>query len=270
MKLSIITVNLNNASGLRKTIESVVSQSYTNYEYIVIDGGSSDGSVEVIKEFADRIVYWASEPDGGIYNAMNKGIKKANGEYCHFLNSGDFLHSFETIEEVFKLSDESDIIYGDVILTQQDLEKKWVQKHPDDLTFLTFYMGGICHQAAFIKRKLFEDHGLYDESYKIMSDWEFFINAIILSNATYKHINLIVSVYSRDGFGNQNTETGIVESKQVLDRKFPGLVLKDYELYKNHYSDLQALVGIKKFRLSFFLFKALRKTTRIYRKWFQK
>ena len=87
MKLSIITINLNNAAGLRKTIQSVVNQTYIDFEYIIIDGFSSDGSIEVIKEYADRINYWVSEPDRGIYNAMNKGILKTSGEYIHFLNS---------------------------------------------------------------------------------------------------------------------------------------------------------------------------------------
>ena len=89
MRLSIITINYNNREGLRKTIESVVNQTYRNFEYIIIDGGSTDGSVEVVKEYADRISYWVSEPDNGIYNAMNKGVLAANGKYIQFLNSGD-------------------------------------------------------------------------------------------------------------------------------------------------------------------------------------
>lgn len=92
MKLSIITINYNNREGLRKTIESVVAQTTREFEYIVIDGGSTDGSVDVIKEFSDYIDYWVSEPDKGIYNAMNKGVKVAHGDYCQFLNSGDWLY----------------------------------------------------------------------------------------------------------------------------------------------------------------------------------
>ncbi len=89
MKLSIITINKNNAYGLRKTIQSVINQTYSNIEYIIIDGASTDGSIDVIKKFEDKIDWWASEPDTGIYNAMNKGIKIATGDYCQFLNSGD-------------------------------------------------------------------------------------------------------------------------------------------------------------------------------------
>jgi len=110
-KLSIITVNLNNAEGLRKTIESVVTQTFTDFEYIIIDGGSTDGSVEIIKLYADKITYWVSEPDKGIYNGMNKGIMVAKGEYCQFLNSGDWLVNENVLKEVFA---DVDIVYGDL------------------------------------------------------------------------------------------------------------------------------------------------------------
>lgn len=101
MQLSIITINRNNAAGLRRTIESVVSQTaFNQIEYIVIDGASTDGSKEVIMEFADKLTYWISEPDTGIYNAMNKGIKVATGEYCQFLNSGDWLAENKVIEDM--------------------------------------------------------------------------------------------------------------------------------------------------------------------------
>src|ERR1035437_595442 len=100
-KLSIITVNLSNATGLRKTIESVISQTFTDYEYLIIDGGSTDGSLDIIKEFADRMSYWVSEPDGGIYNAMNKGIAWATGDWIIFMNSGDVFRNIEVLENVF-------------------------------------------------------------------------------------------------------------------------------------------------------------------------
>ena len=90
MKLSIITVNLNNLEGLKKTYESVVCQTFTDYEWLVIDGGSTDGSREFIEEHQDKFAYWCSEPDKGIYNAMNKGIVRAKGEYLNFMNSGDY------------------------------------------------------------------------------------------------------------------------------------------------------------------------------------
>ena len=110
MKYSIITINYNNADGLRRTIESVVSQTYADYEYLIIDGGSTDGSVNAIKEYEDKISYWVSEKDGGIYNAMNKGVKVAHGEYLIFMNSGDVFYNDRVIERIESSQRTDDII----------------------------------------------------------------------------------------------------------------------------------------------------------------
>src|SRR5208283_551554 len=177
-KLSIITVNLNNVSGLRKTIESVVNQKYTDYEYIIIDGFSTDGSVEVIKEFTDKITYWISETDKGIYNAMNKGIKRATGDYCLFLNSGDFFANSRILEKCFEHQFSEDIVYGNMILEESGILMTW--KIPPKLTFNDFYISSIAHPCSFIKRSLFEKTGNYNEKYKIVSDWEFFLKAIFI------------------------------------------------------------------------------------------
>src|SRR5690554_2808646 len=124
IKLSVITVNLNNAAGLSKTLESVASQTFTNYEHIIIDGGSTDGSVDIIKDYERKFngapghLYWVSEPDKGIYNAMNKGIKVASGEYCNFLNSGDYYISAPTLSTIFDHNPNSDILYGDALITK--------------------------------------------------------------------------------------------------------------------------------------------------------
>ena len=108
-KLSIITVNLNNKAGLQKTIESVFSQTFTDYEYLVIDGGSEDGSKELIKKYENKFVYWVSEKDKGIFNAMNKGILKASGEYLLFLNSGDYFYDSAVLDDVFDKAASTDI-----------------------------------------------------------------------------------------------------------------------------------------------------------------
>lgn len=119
-KLSIITVNLNNREGLRKTIESVICQSFSDYEYIIIDGGSTDGSKELIELYQNKVTYWISETDKGIYNAMNKGIKTGKGDYCLFLNSGDWLVNSTVIEKEFSDSKQADIIYGNTIFSKID------------------------------------------------------------------------------------------------------------------------------------------------------
>ena len=112
MKLSIITINYNNLEGLKKTYESVVCQTWTDYEWIIIDGGSTDGSREFIEEHQDKFAYWCSEPDKGVYNAMNKGIAKAQGEYLNFMNSGDRFYDHQTLNEVFSSGFQEDILYG--------------------------------------------------------------------------------------------------------------------------------------------------------------
>lgn len=266
MKLSVITVNLNCAAGLLRTVESVVNQTYSDFEYIIIDGGSTDGSVEVIKKYDNKITYWISEPDNGIYNAMNKGIRHANGEYCFFLNSDDLLYSNETLSQVFKSNDRNDIIYGNINITSS--KKKWVQKQPADLSFINFYNGGICHQAAFIKRNLFEKFGYYNESFKLVSDWQFFLRTIVFSNISVKYIDQIISDINGEGFGYQNPQIMIAERQKVLEENFPALVLKDYERFSNNYEDIQFLIDIKDQKVFNYAFRVLKKTIRLIKKCF--
>ena len=196
MKLSIITINLNNAAGLQKTIESVVSQTFADYEYIVIDGGSTDGSVDVIKRYADKITYWVSEPDRGIYHAMNKGITLAKGEYCQFLNSGDWIVQPDGLQYVFDKNPIEDIVYCDV----QYYGKPYF--FADQLTLRFFFEESISHQASFIKRALFSIYGLYNEKYKIISDWEFFLKAIFKEQCSYRHIQFVLIDYDLNGISS--------------------------------------------------------------------
>ena len=161
-KLSIITINYNNAGGLEKTIQSVVSQTFTDYEYIVIDGSSNDGSVDCIKRYSDKISYSVSEKDKGIYNAQNKGIMAAKGMYCLFLNSGDYLFNEKVLEEVFSHKHNEDIIYGDMMIDDGSAELIY-GKHPSDITFEFLIYTTLWHPVSFIKRELFNRFGLYNE-----------------------------------------------------------------------------------------------------------
>lgn len=237
MKLSIITINRNNAEGLRKTIESVIQQTYTDFEYIIIDGASTDGSVAVVKEFANKITYWISEPDKGIYNAMNKGVLKANGEYLLFLNSGDWLVD-EILNEIFAFNFNEDILYGNCILDFIDgsveIEKRCAK---DKLTFWDFFNSTLNHQATFIKKSIFDKTGLYNESYKIVSDVLYFINAIIYYEASYKYIDIEISHFDPYGIGNN----GEKERTEMLQNLLPKLILDDYVTLNILYKDNQAL-----------------------------
>jgi len=201
-KCSIITVCYNNREGLRQTAESVKSQTFKDYEFIVIDGGSTDGSAELLNEYAAIITYSVSEKDGGIYNAMNKGIANAGGEYCLFLNSGDWFTDSDVLSRVFKKDYSEDIIYGDVIRTLG--RKKKILRYPDNLSFDNFYQRSavIHHQAAFIKRTLFDTFGKYREDLYLNADWQFFFKAIALGKASTRHIRTVVSVCNALGRSN--------------------------------------------------------------------
>lgn len=234
--LSVITINLNNALGLRRTIESVLVQTYTDYEYIIIDGGSSDSSLDVIKQYADKISYWISEPDEGIYHAMNKGIIQAHGEYLQFLNSGDWLVDNKTLLKVFEEPQTADIIYGDIFLSLPD-GKSILQKSlsESELTLANFYSNTrptIQHPASFIRKSLFEK-GLYDESYKIIADIKFFIKSIIFENCSVSYLPGAIAYFNLEGLSSQpsNWTKTIEERNRIFNELLKPRIMRDYEVY---------------------------------------
>ena len=235
MKLSIISVNLNDSNGLRKTADSVFSQSFTDYEYIIIDGGSTDESVELIKAYSDKIDYWSSEQDTGIYNAMNEGIKVANGDYILFLNSGDWLADDNVLSYMFEQSDSEDIIFGDIMEIRSDGSRKYQKSLPvEKLTMANFYSNThatVQHQASLIRRSLF-DGGLYDESYRIIADIKFFIERIIMNNCSVLHIPLVVANFNKYGLSSNpsNWEKTIEERYRIFTEVLPPRIMKDYEI----------------------------------------
>ncbi|WP_230327824.1 glycosyltransferase family 2 protein [Bacteroides cellulosilyticus] len=227
MKISIITINYNNVEGLVKTIESVKSQADSNYEWIVIDGGSVDGSRKVILENQASFSYWCSEKDTGVYNAMNKGIVKSTGEYLFFLNSGDYLFDSEVLADMATLlASGEDVIYGDMLLAGGGLDGV-VQVYPDVLDMDFFIKTTLGHQACFIKRSLFQD-SLYNETLSLVSDFEFFIKKIVLENSSYKHIQRIISIYDVCGISS-NGELCVNERESVLRTYFPKMVYEALE-----------------------------------------
>lgn len=172
-KLSIITINLNNREGLQKTMASVLCQTFTDYEYIIIDGGSTDGSVDLIKKFADKITYWVSEPDKGIYDAMNKGLDAASGEWINFMNAGDVFYDSKVlknfIEQGVSNFPEKIFFYSDYYSEEISGERKYCET--DHLK------GLILHQSAIYKKNLHKKHGYYIVTDKIIvSDYIFFVS----------------------------------------------------------------------------------------------
>jgi glycosyltransferase involved in cell wall biosynthesis len=268
-KISIITVNLNNVNGLNKTIESVICQTFTDYEYLIIDGGSTDGSVDVIKKSANRITYWVSEPDNGIYNAMNKGILQAKGEYLQFLNSGDCLVNENILAKVFEIPRTDDIIYGHLNYVYD--KGCIVHKMPEEqqLSLQYFFNHTIGHSSAFIARRLFNDN-LYDESYMIGADKKFFIEKIVIKNCTVRHIDEVIVNFDTKGISSDPHYKARrnEEEDRTFSLLFPPCIVKDYEFYKNNSSYIRELGNIKRYKFSYFGFKILVRLTRFYQKYF--
>jgi glycosyltransferase involved in cell wall biosynthesis len=221
-KFSIITVNYNDKQGLQKTIESVIIQDFKDYEFIIIDGDSTDGSRDVIKNHGNAITKFISEPDKGIYNGMNKGIKMATGSYLLFLNSGDafidskVLHNFSR-----EMDGNADLYYGDILFQERTKDRKI--SSPNKLSFDFFFTTNLPHQASFIRRELFDEIFYYNEEFKIVSDWEFLIYAVCRANISYKHIPILVSLYDGTGISSDpnNYKMMYEERDIVINKHFP-------------------------------------------------
>ncbi len=187
-RFSIVTINLNNRAGLEKTVQSVIKQECADYEYIIIDGGSSDGSAEIIKKYQNSLSYWVSERDTGIYNAMNKGLKQAHGEYVCFLNSGDCFYSPQVLADMHREGTVSDVLCGRVITVGGPSGKA---SPPWKNNTLYFIIKNFCHQAAFMRTRLCHKHQ-FDETYKILRRQE---NAAFSSVSRVGHIQAHQRIY---------------------------------------------------------------------------
>ena len=239
--ISIITINRNNAAGLEKTLQSVAAQTYNEFEYIIIDGASTDGSVEVIKKYESEFAHlkWVSEPDKGIYNAMNKGIRMASGDYIQILNSADCLAAPDVTERMLAALEEKGqptILYGNMVKCFPD-GRRMVDKcfAGQEITMLGMYTGTLNHDPAYIRRDLFEKYGFYDEDMKIVSDWKWYLQAIILGGEKPQYIDVDVTLFDMTGISEnvKSKERIQKERKKVLIELIPSAYLYDYENYAN-------------------------------------
>jgi glycosyltransferase involved in cell wall biosynthesis len=261
MKLSIITINYNNAAGLQKTMESVLNQTSRDFEYIVVDGASSDSSCQVISqqlavssqqltgdvEVSNIRVRWISEKDNGIYDAMNKGIRMAKGEYVQFLNSSDTLVLPDVTErmikelqnqeirtknqEVIEKSEELEvqILYGNMLkrVGQKVIcDKGFAGRQP---TMFDFYTGTLNHSPVYIKRSLFDDFGLYDETLKYVSDWKWYVQVILYGGVNPHYVNMDVVDFDMSGVSTSNWDKTLKEKRAEMEKLFPAAILKDYD-----------------------------------------
>jgi glycosyltransferase involved in cell wall biosynthesis len=232
MKITVITINYNNKAGLEKTLISVYKQTNKDFEYIVIDGDSSDGCKKIIEDHQNEIAYWVSEKDNGIYHAMNKGIKEATGDFLIFMNSGDVFYNETIIDSlVNQLNSTDEIVYGDVLLRNEKNNTDRIQTHPEKLNFSYFYNQTICQQACVIKRSLFDSIFYFNENYRISSDWEFLIYAIYIEKVRIRKINMLISIFDTSGVSGDSDFQKIAtkEREQTINKHFP-LFKEDFEL----------------------------------------
>jgi glycosyltransferase involved in cell wall biosynthesis len=228
---SIITINYNNLEGLKRTMQSVFSQSFKDYEYLIIDGGSTDGSKDWISQHSDRLAYWVAEPDNGIYDAMNKGILKASGEYILLLNSGDTYHTSEVLDSMAKVDNKYDVVYGNVSITQANKEP-YLHLYPKECSLHFFLRSNICHQSTRIRARLQKSH-LYDTSFKIVSDWVWFLERFE-EGCTFYYLNQTVVDYPFDGISSTQVDLVEEERNRVIKKR-----------YAEYYSFAEELKAVK-------------------------
>ena len=233
-KLSIITINRNNSKGLEKTIQGVISQTFTDFEYIIIDGASTDDSVAIIRKYENRITFWISEPDKGIFNAMNKGVLRSKGEYIQFSNSGDWFVNPEVLSDVFKNNPTEDIIFGNLIKMKDGVNTLDKGIGTSKVTFYHLFLGTINHPATFARRELFDRYGLFNEKYKYVNDWEWFIRSVGLADTTVRYIDLDISFFDMIGNSNNTYQYYETERIPILKELVPKRILSDYNQLYTH------------------------------------
>lgn len=299
MKLSIITINYNNAEGLRKTLASVASQTYRNIEHIIVDGGSTDGSMDVIKEYVCNVermnVIWSSEPDMGIYNAMNKGIEIALGrrivnadhttssnslnvnrstlnesqsDYIQILNSGDILASPDVTERMMNalhsfirstLNDKIDvpILYGNMVKFDYTNNSTLGKSREVEYSLRQYFSSTMNHDCCYFRRDLFETYGLYDESLKIVSDWKWFLQAIGLGQVKPVYVDIDVTIFDASGISETNLALRNQERRQVLEELLPPAILADYDMFSFPITQYQRLKKYHLWGLVYFMERVL-------------
>lgn len=200
VKLSIIICTYNAEKRLAKTLDSILKQRVNDYEVIIVDGKSGDGTIEIVKEYAkkfERKLRWISELDSGIYNAMNKGVKMAQGKYLNIVGAGDWLEegALKKIYKCIRNNPRADAVYGVLRMWEKDLKKNHLlQTHPNVLDKTPMQ-----HPALYYKKTLHNVYGLYDESYDIVADYLFCMKAFFIGSAKATPINVVVDNYVLDG-----------------------------------------------------------------------
>ncbi len=261
MKLSIITITYNNLAGLQKTAASVLAQTATDFEWVIIDGDSTDGTkayLDTLRADTGRLALHplaalqiVSEPDTGIYNAMNKGIRMAQGEYIQILNAGDCLAAADVTErmlsELSRLAQEKtvDILYGNML--KVDESGRVIGKSGEvERSLRQYYSATLNHDCAYIRRALFDVYGFYDESLRIVSDWKWYLQAIGMGHVDPIYVDIDVTLFDSAGISETNLDLRQAERRQVLEEVLPPAVLWDYD---HHAFDMEQMNRLRRHHL---------------------
>lgn len=220
MKISVITVCYNAVDRIERTVRSVITQTYCDFEYIIIDGGSQDGTVDIISTYEEKISFWSSESDSGIYNAMNKGTRVAKGDFCLFLNAGDMLFGPDVLERVAGfLTPEYSIVMGNQVFLSPSGKIVAYGKAWSEVTRERLYSDSLYHQASFIRRRDLLEYP-YDETLKMVSDWKAAYKLLILEGGKYRGIDVNVDYFVEDGVTFTRQTEGRDEKRVLLDEYY--------------------------------------------------
>ena len=267
MKVSVITINKNNAEGLRRTILSVISQSFKDFEYIIVDGNSSDNSVSTIQELLpDSSVQtsWISEDDKGIYNAMNKGIAMSKGEYLLFLNSGDSFTNNDCLQLVFATFPTADIVNARCNVVNGN-SIVWTSPYLPNVTLGVLYNVGIPHQSTFIKKSLFDTFGQYREDFRYNSDIAFWYKTILFGGVSTCAIDLIITNYDQNGISSigASSEQYQAEKSIIINEGILPRVIPDYDSWNEYKKKMREFEWLERSSVMRNILRFIRKITQL-------
>ncbi len=236
LSLTIVTINRNNSIGLQKTLKSIIAQTYSRIELIIVDGASSDNSMEVVNDIIASNVrgfqlITISEPDSGIYNAMNKGLKYATGDYIFFLNSGDVFIDNQVVETVFSEINNEDVIYGNICIEQNN-KIKILHSNPQIQFFDKYQHDMPPHPATFVRRTKISELGGFDEEYRIISDVILIMKLFSDRNIKYKFLDIPITFFNLDGISSQSSNELLIYKER---RNF---IISNYPKYLNDFENI--------------------------------
>lgn len=231
MKISIITATYNSALTIKDTIDSVIAQNYPDIEHIIVDGVSKDNTLDIVKSYGDKIAKIISEPDKGIYDAMNKGIQAATGDIVGILNSDDFFTSEDVIATVAKTFEKNNIdaLYGDVHFVNPDNLKKSVRYYSSAIFRPALFRYGFmpAHPSFYMKKECYEKFGLYSLDYKIASDYDLLIRYLYKEKINYKYVKKDFVTMRTGGVSTENFQSRVTLNKEIVR------ACKKYGIYTN-------------------------------------